>query len=94
MCFGRSLKGDHANDLTNEPARVVNHEKTSSRPTTPSNAPVSAKLSETPQAKDASSTANESTASRPKQGYNSFLGADPGAMRGKDFGAMGGVLAL
>jgi len=86
MCFGRSLKGEHPNDLTSEPIRAVGAGKTSTGPTTLSKAPLPDKHSN-----DGSSIAATSTTSRPKQGYNSFLGGDPGALRGKDFVAMGGV---
>lgn len=81
MCFGRSLKGEHSDDLTSESVRVK----------APSNAPLSAEPSKTSHSEDASKTDGASTTSRPKQGYSSFLGNDQGAMRGQDFVSMGGV---
>jgi len=89
MCFGRSLKGEQPDDLTSAPIQVIGSEKTSSHPIAPSNAPLSAEATKTSHSEDASKTDGASTASRPKQGYNSFLGVDQGAMRGQDFAAMG-----
>lgn len=85
MCFGRSLKGEHPDDLTSEPVRV------NAPSNAPSNAPRSAEPSKTSHSEDASKTDGATTISRPKQGYSSFLGNDQGAMKGQDFVAMGGV---